>query len=309
MMRQMIENLWKDARREPRAEQKQEVLIPQGNYITLPGRGRCFYREHPNPGKPTLLLLHGMVGTALVNWHRCFHHLAPHFHIVAPDLRGHGRSFRKTRSFRLSSCAKDIAALMEALDLSEVILVGYSMGGCIAHHLLQNHPERIGGAVFSASGFQPQVKPGQRLFAIPFMAGLVGMARLSHLLTRAPRRIVASLLPIMNMRDREYQSLQLSLIDEIRRTPFRLTLEASREMAFHDASDWLPGFTQPSAVLVTSEDAVFPAAQQEQMAELLPNATRFHLPGNHRSCIHALYGPALNEACRDVARRIEAQAA
>ena len=60
---------------------------------------------------------------------------------------------------------------------------------------------------------------------------------------------------------------------------------------------------------VTSEDAVFPAAQQEQMAELLPNATRFHFPGNHRSCIHALYGPALNEACRDVARRIEAQAA
>ncbi|MCZ6829989.1 MAG: alpha/beta hydrolase [Gammaproteobacteria bacterium] len=284
-----------------------DVLIPQGHYITLAGRGRCFYREHPNPGKPTLLLLHGMVGTALVNWHRCFHHLAPHFHIIAPDLRGHGRSFRKTRSFRFSSCAKDIAALMRVLDLRDVILVGYSMGGSIAQHLLQHHPQRIGGAVFSASGFQPQVKPSQRIFVAPFMAALVGMARLSHLLTRAPRRILAGLLPIMNMRDPQFQSLQLSLIDEIRRTPFRLTLEAGREMAFHDASDWLPGFTQPCAVLVTDDDAVFPAEQQKQMAALLPNASRFHFSGNHRSCTHALYGPALNEACQDVAKRIDAR--
>ena len=137
MSRQIVKNLAADARRQPEPEQEpaqaEEVLIPTGNYIVLPGRGRCFYREHPNPDKPTLLLLHGMVGSALVNWHRCFHHLAPHFHIVAPDLRGHGRSFRKTRSFRLSSCAKDIAALMEALDLRDVILVGYSMGGSVAH--------------------------------------------------------------------------------------------------------------------------------------------------------------------------------
>jgi pimeloyl-ACP methyl ester carboxylesterase len=130
--------------------------------------------------------------------------------------------------------------------------------------------------------------------------------RFSHLLTLAPRQIVGKLLPIMNVREQQYQSLQMSLIDEVRRTPLRFTLEAGREMAFHDASEWLPGFDQPSAVLVTGDDAVFPAAQQEEMAALLPNSNRFHFSGNHRSCIHALYGPALSEACQDVARRVTA---
>ena len=46
-----------------------------------------------------------------------------------------------------------------------------------------------------------------------------------------------------------------------------------------------------------------------QMVELMTNANRFHFSGNHRSCTHALYGPALSEACRDVARRIQPRAA
>ena len=113
------------------------LLLPEGHYIDLPGRGRCFYREIPNPGKPSLVLLHGMFCSALTNWYRCFHHLAPHFHIIAPDLRGHGRSFHNSRSFRLRSCAKDISALLNALDVHDAILVGYSMGGAVVQHVMQ----------------------------------------------------------------------------------------------------------------------------------------------------------------------------
>ncbi|MGI9292981.1 MAG: alpha/beta fold hydrolase, partial [Pseudomonadales bacterium] len=64
-----------------------DEYLPRGKYIKLPGRGRCFYREHKNPGKPTLMLLHGMIASSGLNWFKCYEPLSKHFHIVAPDLR------------------------------------------------------------------------------------------------------------------------------------------------------------------------------------------------------------------------------
>ena len=68
---------------------------------------------------------------------------------VAYDRRGHGRSDDAADGFAYDVLADDLAALIEHLDLRDVTLVGYSMGGGeIVRYLSRHGDERIAGAVF-----------------------------------------------------------------------------------------------------------------------------------------------------------------
>ena len=114
--------------------------IPLGRALEIPGRGRTFIREMPGPpGAPVLLLLHGLGGTASLNWAGVFRLLGEHFRVIAIDHRGHGRGIRTTR-FRLEDCADDVAALMDLFGIETGIHVGYSMSGSIAALLWRRHP-------------------------------------------------------------------------------------------------------------------------------------------------------------------------
>ncbi len=82
--------------------------------VELPGRGVTRVWECPGPrGADTLLLIHGVTFTAELNWGRVFAPLAPHFRVVAIDLRGHGDGISAGARFRLEDCADDIAALAQ----------------------------------------------------------------------------------------------------------------------------------------------------------------------------------------------------
>ena len=45
-----------------------KTIAPSGVFVELPDWGTCFFRQHFNPGKPTLLLVHGMVCSSGLNW-------------------------------------------------------------------------------------------------------------------------------------------------------------------------------------------------------------------------------------------------
>ncbi|MET0148258.1 MAG: hypothetical protein ABW310_03815, partial [Acidimicrobiales bacterium] len=63
--------------------------LPLGRRIELPDRGITFVRELPGPSEdaPTLLLLHGWLASAGLNWFQAFDPLNEHFRIVAIDHR------------------------------------------------------------------------------------------------------------------------------------------------------------------------------------------------------------------------------
>src|SRR5215831_17440582 len=106
--------------------------LPEGRFLDLPGRGTSFVRVAKGPdGAPTVLLLHGLMATADLNWSLAVPALARRFHVVAPDLRGHGRGPR-TKRFSADECADDLAALVNTLEAGRVIVVGYSLGGLVA---------------------------------------------------------------------------------------------------------------------------------------------------------------------------------
>ena len=116
--------------------------LPLGRRIELPDRGITFVRELPGPTEdaPALLLLHGWIASAGLNWFQTFDALSEHFRVIALDQRGHGRGMRTWKRFRLADCADDAAALIDILALDPVIVVGYSMGGTIAQLLCRRHP-------------------------------------------------------------------------------------------------------------------------------------------------------------------------
>ncbi len=79
--------------------------------------------------------------------------LAQHgFRVVAHDRRGHGRSSQASAGNDMNGYADDLAAVIEALDLKEVTLVGHSTGGGeVARYIGRHGTERVSSAVLIAA--------------------------------------------------------------------------------------------------------------------------------------------------------------
>jgi pimeloyl-ACP methyl ester carboxylesterase len=282
--------------------ESQAHFAPTGVFVDLPGSGTCFYRQHLNPGKPTLLLLHGMIASSGLNWFRVFPALSQHFNIIAPDLRGHGRSLRGKTRFTINRAVHDMAALLDQLDVGPVIAVGYSMGGTVAQKLWRKYPEKVAGLVLTATAYKARMARHEQMVALPIFAAFVGMGRLSEIFNHVPKGLVKRLLPALA--DQLHEDERRWALDELRRTSLRVVLETAREMAFHDSSEWLHEVDVPTAVLVSLQDKVIAPEHQEEIADQISTANRFHYDGGHAGCTDPVYGEKLAEACLDVVRRL-----
>src|SRR5579862_4827185 len=104
------------------------IELPPARTLTVPDRGELFLRDSGPPERPPVLLLHGWMADADLNWCGAYGDLAAAgYRVLAIDHRGHGRGLRPLTPFRLSDCAGDAAAALRLLDASPAIVVGYSM--------------------------------------------------------------------------------------------------------------------------------------------------------------------------------------
>ena len=97
--------------------------------------------------KPALLLLHGFPQSHAM-WHRIAQHLAPHYFLVMPDLRGYGDSSKTAglpdhSNYSKRNLAHDMASVMDALGVSTFLVCGHDRGGRVAHRLALDHPTRV----------------------------------------------------------------------------------------------------------------------------------------------------------------------
>lgn len=108
---------------------------------------------------PPIVLIHGLGGTLDI-WHGVTELLALHHHVVAVDLRGHGRTAPGRAQLSVRGWAQDIADLMGALELPAATFVGHSMGSLIAQHLAVSSPELVDQLVLvgGISYFEPPDK-------------------------------------------------------------------------------------------------------------------------------------------------------
>lgn len=277
------------------------VAQASGVFVELPGLGSCFYRRHLNPGKPTVLLVHGMVVSSGLNWFRLMPALSRHFNIIAPDVRGHGRSSHTNERFTFELAADDLAALIEEIECGPVIAVGYSMGGAIVQYLWHRHPQHVAGLVLAATNYKARFARHEEFVVLPFFAAMVGLGSAVELVSHLPRGLVKRFLPRLSDQLHEYEARWA--LDELRRASLRMVVETGREMATHDASDWLHQIDVPTAVVCTSQDKAVPPEHQREMAELIESSELVEYDDGHLACLDPEFGEALAQVCLRVARR------
>jgi pimeloyl-ACP methyl ester carboxylesterase len=112
------------------------------------------YVDWGGSGAP-LVMLHGLSGHART-WDHTAAALSDRYRVLALDQRGHGDSDWAPQ-YGLRPMAKDLLAWLDALDLSEVTLMGSSMGGLVSFVFAAAHPERVGRMVIMDIG--PELAP------------------------------------------------------------------------------------------------------------------------------------------------------
>ncbi|MFM9976549.1 MAG: alpha/beta fold hydrolase [Sphingomonadaceae bacterium] len=106
-------------------------------------RLRLHYVDWGNPAAPPLLLLHGGRDHCR-NWDWVAEQLCPAFHILAPDLRGHGDSqWSADGTYAIDAMVYDLAQLIHQLDRGPVTLVAHSLGGNVALRYAGLYPENV----------------------------------------------------------------------------------------------------------------------------------------------------------------------
>ena len=106
-------------------------------------RLRLNYIDWGNPDAPPLLLVHGGRDHAR-SWDWVAEELRHDWHIIAPDLRGHGDSaWSPDGNYEMSAFVYDLAQLIHQLNLTSVSIIAHSMGGNIATRYAGLFPENV----------------------------------------------------------------------------------------------------------------------------------------------------------------------
>jgi pimeloyl-ACP methyl ester carboxylesterase len=99
------------------------------------------YDLYPNPGKPWMILVHGLGGDKST-WRGVINDLSKEYQILALDQRGHGDNKIDRENFSTSTMAQDIVLLMNKLGIKNAHLVGHSLGGRTVIRFGAAYPER-----------------------------------------------------------------------------------------------------------------------------------------------------------------------
>ncbi|HYT13987.1 MAG TPA: alpha/beta hydrolase [Candidatus Nitrosopolaris sp.] len=264
------------------------VDMPAGRHLDLPGRGTVFVREAPGPaGAPTVLLVHGLLASADLNWSLAVPALAAKFRVIAPDLRGHGDGI-PTRRFAGAQCADDLAAIVERLELGRVIVVGYSLGGLVAQLFSRRHPEMLRGLVLCASAH-----------SFASAGGGSAMRLMTHAAQFAPkpwRR--AAMMAVLAPRSSGHGQGRW-VMDQVAKHDTRAILQAAIEAVAFDSAEWLGSVVGPSAVVLTTGDQVVSPAVQRELCRVLANPVVHEVDGDHFVCVKRpeAFNVALIAAC------------
>jgi haloacetate dehalogenase len=116
------------------------AMVPLRQTLSLPDI-QISYLEW-NQGNVPLVLLHGLADHALV-WSSLGDYLSEQYHIVAPDMRGHGESSKPDRGYTFTDAIADLEALMEHLGWSSAHVLGHSWTGKVALIWARQHPQRL----------------------------------------------------------------------------------------------------------------------------------------------------------------------
>ena len=223
-------------------------------------------------GRP-LVLLHGVTLRADV-WAPQFQELTDRYRVIAVDLRGHGQSRAGSDGYGIPKLATDLATVLEALDLTEAIVVGHSMGGMTLMQFCGDHADvlarRVAGLVFLATRahqvLPPYVDRAARLLVAQ------GQGRLDAGRDLPGRGAVDDRVVRLAFGDRPSHRA-VEIVGEMGTSMAPEALMGSFSgLIDHDARQALRATHTPSLVVVGTRDLLTPVPAARHLARLLPDS-------------------------------------
>lgn len=276
--------------------------VPAGELVDLPGRGNAFVRllDGPTDALP-VVLLHGWTWNADLNFSGVYEPLAEHHRVIAPDVRGHGRSARATGPWRTEDATDDVIALLDELGIQRAILCGFSMGGVIAVDAALRYPDRVAGIVVQAAAACYTTTFRDRAIC-RLLTLLWPVARSGRMPALTARGYADSLHRSESLRQR-WDWVQ----EELARMTMAEVLAVAQEVLRADLRTELltpPGC--PAEYTVLTRDRLCRPALQRELARLV-EATEAEVPADHDLPIvePGAYGYLTVAAIQRVAARVE----
>ncbi|MEM1245396.1 MAG: alpha/beta hydrolase [Acidobacteriota bacterium] len=193
-----------------------DVVGPASRHF-VSQRLRLHYLEWGNESKPPLVLVHGGRDHAH-SWDWVAQDLRDHFHIVAPDLRGHGDSaWAIGGMYALSDFVLDLAQLLEALGDEQVTILSHSLGGMISLQYTSLFPDRV-KRIVAIEGLGPPIGRQETIESTPIDDRLrTWIENMQKLAGRTPR---------------SYESIELAA-DRMQEANSFLSDEQARHLTVH----------------------------------------------------------------------------
>ena len=241
--------------------------IPAPHAVRVTATGTANGTAHT----PPLVFLHGIGGRAS-GWApiqaAC---AAAGWNSLAWDMPGYGQS-PLIEACDFDALADALAALLDAQDLAQAVLVGHSLGGMVALQMWARHPQRVAGLVLAASS--PAFGHGSGEFQQAFVA-----QRLAPLEAgRSMAEVASGLIPTMVAPGYQGPGLAqaLACMGSISPAAYKAALGALVRFEQRAA---LPTVTVPTLCLAGEHDRTAAPSVVQRMAEKIPHAEYDCLPG------------------------------
>jgi non-heme chloroperoxidase len=207
--------------------------------------------------------------------------LAQHgFRVIAHDRRGHGRSSQPSAGNDMDGYADDLAALIDALDLDGLTVVGHSTGGGeVARYIGRHGTARVAKAVLISAVPPSLVQTDANPAGLPreaFDSFLAGMAS-------DRSQFYRDLAGAFYGANRPGASVSQGVLDQFwawsMQSGLKNSYECVQALATADFSEDLAQFDVPTLLIHGDDDQVVPVANAGRTAQLVAQAKDVYYPG------------------------------
>lgn len=229
------------------------------------------YYQDQGQGQP-LVLVHGL-GSSTFDWEAQVQEFSKSYRVITFDMRGHGQSEKPAGPYSIPMFAADLNALLEALDVTAVHLVGISLGGAVAFQFVLDYPEKVKSLTVVNSGPTLGGTPEQAQQEIDRRVGIVQQLGM--------RGMGQALSPVLFPKP-GHAALRETFIEQWAANDPQAYIEATRSMLGWDVTDRLGEIRCPTLIVSADQD-YSPVAAKEAYLKLMPNARLVVIPDAHHA--------------------------
>ncbi len=226
-----------------------------------------------DPLKQSILFLHGFSGCSN-DWSKIFSLLGSEFQLIAIDLPGFGKSGkpRTDKFYRTEFLIRLIDEILYDLQLTGVILVGYSMGGRLALNFGLRHPQKVKALILESSspGIKNKAEQQSRIESDAELISFININSLHDFFT-----FWQNLSLFATQKNLPKKKQQVILTDKIKsnsKIGLIKSLENFGQGKMESLWDDLSKLKIPTLLLSGAFDTKY-ASIQRQMGKLLPNSS------------------------------------